>query len=169
MRSGRSRELRTHRDAFVGYVGVNPHALICARILSQAIERPVDAALLEARLRAALALRERLSPAPYYRWVFGESDLLPGLVLDRYGDVVVGQIATAAMESLKEPLAAAVRAVLNPAALYWKNDSAARELEQLPRVSEAAFGTRAREADGARIRAHVRRAARRRPEDRLVL
>ena len=58
-RPGRWRELRTHRDAFVGYVGVNPHALICARILSQATERPVDAALLEARLRAALALRER--------------------------------------------------------------------------------------------------------------
>lgn len=133
-------QLRTHRDAFVGYVGVNPHALICARILSQALERPVDASLLEARLRAALALRERLGPAPYYRWVFGESDLLPGLVLDRYGDVVVGQIATAAMESLKQPIAAAVRAVLNPATLYWKNDSAARELEQLPRVSEAAFG-----------------------------
>jgi len=62
-------------------------------------------------------------------------------VLDRYGDVVVGQIATAAMESLKEPIAAAVRAVLNPVALYWKNDSGARELEQLPRESEAAFGT----------------------------
>ena len=52
----------------------------------------------------------------------------------------VGQIATAAMESLKEQIGAAVRAVLNPAALYWKNDSAARELEQLPRVTEAAFG-----------------------------
>ena len=133
-------QLRTHRDAFVGYVGVNPHALICARILSQVPGRPVDAGLLEARLRAALSLRERLYPAPYYRWVFGESDLLPGLVLDRYGDVVVGQIATAAMESLKEPVSAAVRAVVNPATLYWKNDSGARELEQLPRLSEAAFG-----------------------------
>jgi 23S rRNA (cytosine1962-C5)-methyltransferase len=138
---GELAQLRTHRDAFVGYVGVNPHALICARILSQARERPVDAALLEARLRAALALRAGLYRTPYYRWVFGESDLLPGLVLDRYGEVVVGQIATAAMERLQEPIAAAVRAVLNPAALYWKNDSGARELEQLPRLSAAAFGT----------------------------
>ena len=66
-------------------------------------------ALIERRLTAALALRERLGSAAYYRWVFGESDLLPGLVLDRYGELVVGQIATAGMEALKEQIEAAVR------------------------------------------------------------
>jgi 23S rRNA (cytosine1962-C5)-methyltransferase len=134
-------QLRSQRDAFLGYVCVNPHALICARILSRDIERPVNAALLEQRLRTALSLRERVRAAPYYRWVFGESDLLPGLVLDRYGDVIVGQIATAGMEVLREEVAAAVRRVLAPAALYWKNDSAARELEQLPKVAQAGFGS----------------------------
>jgi 23S rRNA (cytosine1962-C5)-methyltransferase len=134
-------EVRTQRDAFIGYACVNPHALICARILSRDAAAPVDAALIERRLRAALALRERLSAVPYYRWVFGESDLLPGLVLDRYGEVVVGQIATAGMEGLKDAIAAAVRAVVDPAVLFWKNDSAARELEHLPQLTEAAFGT----------------------------
>jgi len=133
-------QVRTQRDTFVGYACVNPHALICARILSREEARPVDGALIERRLRAALALRERLTGAPYYRWVFGESDQLPGLVLDRYGAVVVGQIATAGMEALREEVAAAVRAVLAPAVLYWKNDSAARELEHLPRFTAAAFG-----------------------------
>ena len=133
-------QVRTQRDTFVGYACVNPHALICARILSREEARPVDGALIERRLRAALALRERLTGAPYYRWVFGESDQLPGLVLDRYGDVIVGQIATAGMEALREEVAAAVRAVLAPAVLYWKNDSAARELEHLPRFTAAAFG-----------------------------
>jgi len=133
-------QLRTQRDAFVGYACVNPHALICARILSRDEARPVDGVLIERRLRTALALRERLTGAPYYRWVFGESDQLPGLVLDRYGAVVVGQIATAGMEALREEVAAAVRAVLAPAVLYWKNDSAARELEHLPRFTAAAFG-----------------------------
>jgi len=133
-------QVRTQRDTFVGYACVNPHALICARILSRDEARPVDGALIERRLRAALALRERLTGAPYYRWVFGESDQLPGLVLDRYGAVVVGQIATAGMEALREEVAAAVRAVLAPAVLYWKNDSAARELEHLPRFTAAAFG-----------------------------
>jgi 23S rRNA (cytosine1962-C5)-methyltransferase len=133
-------ELRSHRDAFLGYVCVNPHALICARILSRDIDRPVGAALIEQRLRTALALRQRVRTVPYYRWVFGESDLLPGLVLDRYADVVVGQIATAGMEALQDEVAAAVRSVLGPATLYWKNDSAARDLEQLPKVAQAGFG-----------------------------
>ncbi len=133
-------ELRSARDAFMGWVCVNPHALICARILSRESSQPVDRALLERRLAAALALRERLGTAHHCRWVFGESDLLPGLVLDRYGEVVVGQIATAGMEALKADIEAAVRTVVNPAALFWKNDSAARGLEHLPQVAEAAFG-----------------------------
>jgi 23S rRNA (cytosine1962-C5)-methyltransferase len=133
-------EIATHRGGFVGYGYVNPHALICARILSRNAAHPVDRALIERRLTAAHALRTRLSAAPYYRWVFGESDALPGLVLDRYGDVVVGQIATAGMEALKEEVAAAVRAVLAPAGLYWKNDTAARDLEQLPQEAQLAFG-----------------------------
>ena len=133
-------ELRTQRDAFVGYVCVNPHALICARVLSRDEARPVDGVLIERRLRTALALRERLSSAPYYRWVFGESDRLPGLVLDRYGEVIVGQIATAGMEALRDEVTAAVRTVLAPAVLFWKNDSAARELEHLPQLAYAAFG-----------------------------
>ena len=133
--------ISTHRGDFVGYAYVNPHALICARILSREAAHPVDQALIEERLQRALALRTRLGAAPYYRWVFGESDALPGLVLDRYGDVVVGQIATAGMEALKEEVAAAVRAVLDPAALYWKNDTAARDLEQLPQQAQLAFGT----------------------------
>jgi 23S rRNA (cytosine1962-C5)-methyltransferase len=133
-------ELRSQRDAFMGYVYVNPHALICARILSREQGRPVDGALLEARLRAALALRHGEGRAPYYRWVFGESDLLPGLVLDRYGDVVVGQIATAGMQALQAELGAAVHRILGSASLYWKNDSGARDLEHLPKESFTAFG-----------------------------
>jgi 23S rRNA (cytosine1962-C5)-methyltransferase len=133
-------ELRSHRDAFLGYACINPHALICARILSRAAAQPVGAALIEQRLTAALALRERLGSPAFCRWVFGESDLLPGLVLDRYGDLVVGQIATAGMEALREQIEAAVAKVVSPRGLFWKNDSAARELEHLPQLAAAAFG-----------------------------
>ena len=138
-------QLRSHRDAFMGYVYVNPHALICARILSRDIGQPVDrGADRAAPAESALALRERLGDAPYYRWVFGESDQLPGLVLDRYGDVVVGQIATAGMEALKGVVEAAVRRVRNPAALFWKNDSGARDLEHLPKAAGRRLRRRAR-------------------------
>src|SRR6516162_1552150 len=133
-------ELRSHRDAILGYAYVNPHALICARILSRDAGQPVSGELIERRLTAALALRESLGDARYCRWVFGESDLLPGLVLDRYGELVVGQIATAGMEALRESIETAVRRTVNPRALIWKNDSAARDLEQLPHRVQAAFG-----------------------------
>ena len=121
------------RDAFLGYAYVNPHALICARILSRSPVHLPDRSLLEHRIKVALALRERLYSAPYYRVVFGESDGLPGLVLDRYGDTVVGQIATAGMEALRGDIEAAVVNVLGARTLVWKNDGGARELENLPR------------------------------------
>lgn len=132
--------ITSQRGHFLGHAYVNPHALICARLLSRDPAHPIDRALIDARLRSALVLRERLYRDPYYRLVFGESDGLPGLVLDRYGDVLVGQIATAGMEALKDTVTEAVRALLSPAGLYWKNDSAARQLEQLPQVAETAFG-----------------------------
>ena len=133
-------QIRSQRGQFLGHAYVNPHALICARILSRNPTLAVGRELVDERLRAALTLRERLFREPCYRLVFGESDGLPGLVLDRYGDLLVGQIATAGMEALKELIGEAVRALLSPAALYWKNDSAARQLEHLPQLAEAAFG-----------------------------
>ncbi|HEX7418111.1 MAG TPA: class I SAM-dependent rRNA methyltransferase [Steroidobacteraceae bacterium] len=132
--------VQSDRKQFLGYAYVNPNALICARIVSRDPAQPLERALLVRRLRVALALRERLYRAPYYRLVYGESDGLPGLVLDRFGDVVVGQSATAGMDGLAQELAAVVQQVLAPRALVWKNDSGARDLEELPRTVSAAFG-----------------------------
>ena len=154
---GQAAVLQSDRGRFLAHAYVNPHALICARIVSRDPRRPIDGALLNERLRTALALRQRLNPDGYYRLVFGESDGLPGLVLDRYGDLVVGQIATAGMQVLQEQVEAAVREVLAPAVLYWKNDSAARDLEHLPAFSGSAFGSAPEEIEvieaGVRFRA----------------
>ncbi|HTW38311.1 MAG TPA: class I SAM-dependent rRNA methyltransferase [Steroidobacteraceae bacterium] len=132
--------VESDRGRFLGYAYVNPHALICARIMSRDARAPIDEALLARRLAGALELRRRLSAEPYYRLVYGESDGLPGLVLDRYGELIVGQIATAGMEALRPRIEKAVQTVLAPAALYWKNDSAARALEELPLLAAPAFG-----------------------------
>lgn len=137
---GQHVRVHSDRDQFLGYAYLNPHALICARILSRSPVHPPDASLLAHRLKVALALRERLYRQPYYRLVFGESDGLPGLVLDRYGDVLVGQIATVGMEALRAEVEAAVQQVIAPRVLVWKNDGSARELEQLPRQVLTAFG-----------------------------
>jgi 23S rRNA (cytosine1962-C5)-methyltransferase len=137
---GAAVRIHSDRDQFLGHAYVNPHALICARIVGRDAEQPLDRSLIVHRLNVAVALRERLSREPYYRLVFGESDGLPGLVLDRYGDIVVGQIATRGMEALKKDVEEVVRSVVSPRGMYWKNDSGARELEQLESAAEVAFG-----------------------------
>ncbi len=124
----------------LGSAYVNPHSLICARRYSSEADVPLDHALLVRRLRAALAQRERFFSEPYYRLVYGESDGLPGLVVDRYGAVVVAQIGTAGMEQQKEALLAALQEVLQPQAVVWRNDAPVRELEGLPLYSAVALG-----------------------------
>jgi 23S rRNA (cytosine1962-C5)-methyltransferase len=121
-----------HHRRFLGHGLANPQALICARLLSRDEAEPIGPALFAARLWQALRLRERYCPGVHYRLVYGESDGLPGLVVDRFGDVLVGQIATLAMEQRRDQLETALRELLQPRMLVWKNDGGARDLESLP-------------------------------------
>ncbi len=132
--------VESDRGRFLGYAYVNPHSLIAARILSRDPARPPGEALLAERLRRALALRARLYAEPYYRLVHGESDGLPGLVVDRYGATLVAQLGTAGMERLKPQILAALVEVLAPGCVVWKNDSGARSLEGLDSYVESALG-----------------------------
>ena len=127
-----------HNDRALGLAYVNPQSLICARLLGT--WKLPDAAWFAARVRIALALRKRLYAEPYYRVVYGESDGLPGLVIDRYGAQCVVQIGTAGMERLKAPIQEAVVQVLECETLLFKNDGSARELEGLPAYVEAGRG-----------------------------
>lgn len=87
----------------LGTAYVNPASLITARLVSRE-KRPLDAGLLRERLMQALSLRERLFDRPFYRLCHGEGDFLPGLVVDRRGDWLTGQITTAGMERHREVL-----------------------------------------------------------------
>jgi 23S rRNA (cytosine1962-C5)-methyltransferase len=127
-----------HNDRALGLAYVNPQSLIAARLLET--WKIPDAAWLAARIRVALGLRERLYSKPYYRLVYGESDGLPGLVIDRYGSACVVQIGTAGMEKLKSQIQAALSQVLRCEAVLFKNDSSAREMEGLPGYVETATG-----------------------------
>jgi 23S rRNA (cytosine1962-C5)-methyltransferase len=122
-----------HKRQFVGFATANPHALICARLMSRHEDQPIGPGLIASRLQRALSLRERYVGGQHYRLVFGESDGLPGLVLDRYGDVVVGQVATWGMENITGMVETALRALLSPRQIVWKNDGSARDLEGLPK------------------------------------
>jgi 23S rRNA (cytosine1962-C5)-methyltransferase len=121
-----------------GYV--NPHALICARLVSRNPKYVLDRSLIVHRLNIALALRKRLFDQPYYRLAFGDSDGLPGLVVDRFDDVLVVQITTAGMETLKDEVVAALEKVIRPQAILLRNDTANRSLEGLESYVETALG-----------------------------
>jgi 23S rRNA (cytosine1962-C5)-methyltransferase len=133
-------EILTAGDQFIASGYVNPHSLICARILSRDREQPPGRELLQARLAEALALRQARCAEPWYRLVHGEGDALPGLVADRYGDIVVAQITTAGMERMKGEIVAALQALLAPRAILWQNASEIRMLEGLERYTEPAAG-----------------------------
>ncbi|MDP9140851.1 MAG: class I SAM-dependent rRNA methyltransferase [Pseudomonadota bacterium] len=119
------------RDKPLGTGYVNPRTLLTVRLLSSDGRAVIDQAWFERRLHAALDLRTRLYSEPHYRLVFGESDGLPGLVVDRFGDYCVVQITTAGMELLKPQILAALQAVIKPTGIVLRNDSGARELEGL--------------------------------------
>ena len=93
--------------------------------------------LLRQRLQSALGLRQRLYNQPWYRLCHGEGDLLPGLVMDRFGDHLTVQVGTWGMEARKEELREVLGELLQPRSILWDNDIAARSLEGLPRENES--------------------------------
>lgn len=124
----------------LGIVAMSPNNLICARLLSRDVKHILDKSLLVHRLNVCLSLRDRLFDQPFYRLVYGDSDLLPGLVVDRFGDYLVVQLASATMEHHKHHLIEALVQVLKPRGILFKNDSKARDAEGLTRYVDAVFG-----------------------------
>ena len=118
----------------------NPHTLIAARVLTREAGSHIHLDFFKRRLRQALSIRERLYDRPFYRLVHAEADGFPGLVIDRYGDVLSVQINTAGMEMLKEMLLEAIQSVVAPATILLRNDSAARSIEGLEQGVEIATG-----------------------------
>ena len=118
----------------------NPHALIAARLLDRDAGRTIATRFFSRRIERALRIRERLYPAPFYRLVHAEADGLPGLVVDRFGAVLVVQTNAAGMERLLPLVTEALCALLSPEAIVLRNDSPARSLEGLPLYSRVAHG-----------------------------
>lgn len=115
----------------LGLATYNHHSLIAARLLSRDLRENIDRDFFVRRLRRALAVREQLIGAPFYRLVHAEADGFPGMILDRYDDAVVLQLNTAGMNRLTTVLMEAIDEVLSPKLVVLRNDSPSRALEGL--------------------------------------
>ena len=140
-RSGEQVAVMSHDEKWLAWAYVNPASLICARVVSRQQDHLLDRSLITHRVKVALGLRQRFYSRPFYRLLFGESDGLPGLVVDRFGDYLVVQISTAGMEACREEIVAALNKVVHPAGILLRNDVPVRELEGLERYVEVASGS----------------------------
>ncbi len=131
LNAGDQVEIYGERDKCLGIATVNPSGLICARIVSRDKKHSLNKSLLVHRIKQALSLRELNFAEPFYRLIYGDSDFLPGLIVDRFGDYLVVQMATAGMDRVKDDIQQALEQCLKPKGILFKNDHSARELEQL--------------------------------------
>ncbi len=122
-----------HADkGFVGRGFYHPNSLIAFRLLTTQKDDTIDEAFFEKRLRDAMALREMAYPGcTAYRWVFGESDRLPGLVVDRFGAYLSVQILSAGMERFKDTIMAVLARLSEARGIVWRPDASMRKLEGL--------------------------------------
>jgi 23S rRNA (cytosine1962-C5)-methyltransferase len=131
-------------DAGGGYIGCgyyNPHSLIAFRLLSRQREDIDTVGFYEQRFRAALAMRQTVYPGMQtYRAVYGESDFLPGLVVDKYANYLSLQILSAGMERRRPLLLEALQNVFAPEGIIARNDVSVRVLEGLEEQVELLAG-----------------------------
>ncbi len=152
---GDSVAVRAAGGEFLAWAAYSPASQIRARVWSWHEAERIDAALLHARLRQALAARERLLSAEAsdaMRLVHGESDGLPGVIADRYGEVVVLQLLSAGAERWRAELTQCLRALTGCACVYERSDADVRELEGLPVKCGVLYGELP--AAGVQLREH---------------
>jgi 23S rRNA (cytosine1962-C5)-methyltransferase len=131
----------------------NPRSLIAVRLLAEDCDAVIDAGFFAMQIGRALRLREGLYDKPFYRLVHAEGDMLPGLVIDRFDDVLTVQIGTAGMERQLDAILAALEPGLKPKTVILRNDTPNRSLEGLDSYVRTARGEGARiavEENGAR-------------------
>ena len=131
--SGETVRVESDQGAFLGWAAFSPTSKIRARVWSFTERQRIDAAFFQAAIATAVAARQRFPiVSDGVRLVHGESDGLPGLIVDRYGDTLVAQFTSAGVERWKPVIADALLAVTGLKALYERSDASSRGLEGLP-------------------------------------
>jgi 23S rRNA (cytosine1962-C5)-methyltransferase len=148
---------------YLGVGHLNPHSQIVFRLLSEKREK-VDFSFFKERFSKAVVLRnEQLKGrANAYRMMNGEGDFLPGLIVDRYGDVLVLQCLTAGMERSKEVIVRLLTQDFHPESIYERSDVSTRKEEGLPERCGLLYGKEVSdrveiEEEGCRFQVNVKR------------
>ena len=113
---------------YLGRGFFNPNSQIAIRMLTR-WEEPINRAFFERRIRQAWAYRQKVADPDSCRVVFAESDFLPGLIVDKFGDVLVVQTLSLGMELMKGTIVSLLQEIIGPRGIYERNDVPVRELE----------------------------------------
>lgn len=133
-------EVFSSKGVLLGSGYINPHSLIAVRLVCSPGEKPT-AEFFHDLIENAVNRRKVFYPgSDCYRAVYGESDRLPGLVIDRYGEVLVYQITTLGMSRLEPLLQEVMMDLFHPEAVVYRHDTQVRTLEGLPLVKGVWFG-----------------------------
>ncbi|MCM1539094.1 MAG: class I SAM-dependent rRNA methyltransferase [bacterium] len=124
---------------FMGYGYINTHSRITIRLMARQKEHRIDHAFLEKRIRDAWEYRKQTIDTSCCRVVFGEADFLPGIVIDKFSDVLVVESLTLGIDRLKNELLDILTAILKEdgisiRGIYERSDAKVRELEGMPRI-----------------------------------
>lgn len=139
-RDGHVVEVLDSRMGFVAYGFFNGRSKITVRILTRDKNENIDADFFRCRLQAAWDHRRSLGFSNACRVVFGESDGLPGLTVDKFGDYLSVQILSLGMERIKQTLVEALVEILHPIGIYERDDVPVRQKEGLPLTTGVLYG-----------------------------
>lgn len=129
-----------HRRRFLATGYYNPASQITVRAVSFVTLEQMDTAFFVERFRECLKHRERFVHESAYRLVYGEADFLPGLIVDRFGDVLVVQLLTLGMDLCRDAIVEALVTVMQPVGIYERSDVSIREMEGLEQVKGPLYG-----------------------------
>ncbi|WP_010270385.1 class I SAM-dependent rRNA methyltransferase [Paenibacillus senegalensis] len=150
-----------HRGKYLATGYYNPHSQITVRVIAYQPVEAMDERFFEERIQACLDHRSRfLENTDSYRLVYGEADFLPGLIVDKFADVLVIQLLTLGMDRCREAIVRALVKLLQPKAIYERSDVPVRELEGLQQTAGELYGECPQQVEimenGIRLRVDVK-------------
>lgn len=138
---GQLLDVLNHQKRYLGTGYYNPASQITVRIVSYRKLEVMNHDFFVERFRNCLQHRERfIKEENAYRLVYGEADFLPGLIVDRFGDILVMQLLTLGMDVCRKTIVDALVEVMQPQGIYERSDVSVRELEGLEQLKGPVYG-----------------------------